>query len=492
MTSEVRSVRPLASGAAARRWPLCLVVLALVGSGCLAGPGDESAGDGVAEERQDLVARPIIPPWWGKVRVLWHLSCRRPSFDANGDGFGDVAIGGQLYSKMRLYHGSRSGLPASAAVAIDAPGPASDIWGPVSSAGDVNGDGYDDLIVGANAAGTSGRAYVYHGSSSGIRSSVKRTLSPPAGGLAFGHTVAGGYDLNDDRYDDVVVSALGSASAAGRVHVYLGSASGVGASPAHTLSGSGEVNANFGYDVAVGYFDGDALPDLAVSEHQGYGALGVGRVYVFMGKAGGLDTTAATTLTCPDGSKRGFGVSIDAINDFDGDGYGDLAVGAYGVGSNDGRVYIYRGGSAGLSTSPAVTLSPTAGTGGYFGYQVAAGDFDGDLHGDLVVGETDASGLAGRAHVYYGGPLPYVVDASSHAVLAGTHTGTGYFGNALAVSDLDGDGFQDALVGAPAVSSSRGAVYVFYGSESGLDTSPALTISGPDGVDASFGYFLSY
>src|SRR5204863_318808 len=139
-----------------------------------------------------------------------------------------------------------------------------------------------------------------------------------------------------------------------------------------------------------------------------------GRAYVYLGGAGGLATTPATTLTAPDGAGGRYGFSVASAGDVNGDGFADLVVGAPGVSTNTGRAYVYLGGAGGLATTPATTLTAPDGAGGDFGISVAsAGDVNGDGYADLVVGAHRVSTDTGRAYVYLGGASGLATTPSS-------------------------------------------------------------------------------
>ena len=158
--------------------------------------------------------------------------------DVNGDGFADVVIGavgayggsGQMY----LHLGGATGLASSPATTITGnDGFTSNFGDSVASAGDVNGDGYADVVVGAYSAAAGGRAYLFLGGATGLSSSPAAALTGPDGGDGqFGWTVAGAGDMNADGFADVVIGARGVGNFAGRAYVYLGSAAGLGSSPA--------------------------------------------------------------------------------------------------------------------------------------------------------------------------------------------------------------------------------------------------------------------
>ena len=406
------------------------------------------------------------------------------TFDVNGDGYADVVIGadntpqGGGVGNAYVYLGSSLGTANAPKTTVTGPGGQTDYAGTLASAGDVNGDGYPDLVVGE---ATGNNAYVYLGGASGLSTTPATTLTGPAGSLYFGASVASAGDVNGDGYADVVVGDFGATSYEGIAYVYLGSASGLSTAPATTIPRPG-ASGHFGASVAsAGDVNGDGYADVLV------GASGdPGNAYVYFGSMTGLDTTIFAILPNPAGSSATgteFGASVATAGDVNGDGYADFVVGAW---SGTGLAYLYvgSGSTAGISTSPLVTLTGPDGPGVFFGGSVAsAGDMNGDGYADIVVGATGVSSNTGRAYVYFGSPsgLP----ATPGITLTGPDGMGGQFGSSVAsAGDVNGDGYADLVVGAIAVSMSTGTAWVYLGGVSGPDAGTER--ASPGGLHGNF------
>jgi len=286
--------------------------------------------------------------------------------DVNGDGYHDIVVGAQgddeSAGAVYLFLGGAIGVdPASETKLTASDGAASDSFGSsVAAAGDVNGDGYDDLIVGSPGRGDGGAAYLYLGSAAGLGSETLLTASDGVLDDAFGIAVSGAGDVNGDGYDDVFIGASGvddSGASAGATYLYLGSAAGLDlASEIELLASDGYGGDRFGYAVAgAGDRDGDGHADLLVGAYgDDDGGSGSGAAYTYPGNAKGPVAGGEVKLLASDADASDeFGLTLALAGDLNGDGAADLVVGAEGddeEGSNSGAVYLFYGECTAVST----------------------------------------------------------------------------------------------------------------------------------------------
>jgi len=389
----------------------------------------------------------------------------------------------------------------------------------VAAAGDVNGDGYDDVIVGAplfSGAGLeSGKVYVFFGSPHG--------LSPEPGWSAagsgqtfaqFGASVATAGDVNSDGFADIVVGEpyFGDpGGVVGKIYVFHGSPSGPSATPDWTSTGDDQDGAQFCFSVSTaGDVNGDGFSDVIVGAplFMDSARRHVGKAYVFHGSAAGLPPA-------PNWQQTGevvtgiplFGQSVSTAGDVNGDGFSEIIVGAPFSNSIDhfqaGKIYVFRGGPLGLTLMPVWYTNGDDQEDALFGHAVAAaGDVNGDGFGDVVIGAHLFSDFpvdtpfneVGKAYVYLGSASGLSTNPGWTSV--GDDQGNARFGSSVAsAGDVNGDGFDEILVGAPLYSTSAptdvpnqaGKAYLFLGSRSGPSAAADWTSVGDDQTQAFFG-----
>ena len=305
-----------------------------------------------------------MPEWMAEGDQLqaWFGRSVGTAGDFNGDSYDDVIVGAYFYANDQddegrafVYYGSAPGLSAAPDWTAESDQPGAGFGTSVGSAGDVNGDGYDDVIIGADDYGNDqareGRAFVYHGSASGLSAMPDWTAESDQYEADFGYSVGTAGDVNGDGYDDVVIGAMsydnnGQGLDGGRAFVYHGSVSGLAATPAWTAEGDQDY-AHFGYSVgAAGDVNGDGYADVVVgSSEYDNGEADEGRTFVYYGSASGLSATPDRTAES-DQPGAEFGISVGTAGDVNGDGYDDVIVGAddYDHGQTDeGGVVVFHG-----------------------------------------------------------------------------------------------------------------------------------------------------
>jgi hypothetical protein len=430
--------------------------------------------------------------------------------DVNGDGFSDVIVGAQSFDngqtdegRAYVYHGFAAGLSATANWTAESNQATAFFGNSVSTAGDMNGDGYSDVIVGApyfdNGLTDAGKVYVYFGSASGLSASPDWTTDGSISSMKLGFCVSTAGDVNGDGYCDVILGApflSNGESSEGRVYVFAGSSS--GSIFQIWWKESNQANANFGYSVSTaGDVNGDGFSDVIVGAPNSiYNPTDVGKAFVFCGSASGLSTSANWTFQ-NDQLDANYGTSVSTAGDVNGDGYSDVIVGApyYKLGQYyHGKVYAYYGSASGLSASENWALISDIGS-AQFGRSVSdAGDVNGDGFSDVIVGAPYYYGgqyYEGWAFAYYGSASGLNTSANWFAK---SYQETSFFGESVSTAgDVNGDGYGDVIIGAPWFNNGQvkeGRAFVYFGSASGL-SSYANWSTESDQDNAYFGYSVS-
>lgn len=367
-------------------------------------------------------------------------------------------------------------------IAGESPG---DQFGTAICTMDFDGDGYSDLIISSPAADesgvSSGKVYVYLGgpfadlvadhSLIGVESSF------------FGNSLSSAGDFNNDGYDDLLVGAPfydQPEQNAGAAFLYY---CGPTVDTTADIIFTGEAqNDYFGTAVShAGDFNADLSDDIIIGAYRAdYGGFeNAGEAYIFYGGSSPDEVPDGVLVGETEGER--FGFSASGL-DYNGDNFSDVAVGAYSYDDtllNQGRVYIYYGGP---SADTVADLTITGSLAGHkFGHALTSGKVNNDSYADLIMGTDGYSvggGATGKVYVYFGG---VGADAAADFEYSLERTQSDFLGFSVASgADIDSDGVDDILAGMPgnddAVTEGGGSVIISGGNPPKADT----TILGGD------------
>lgn len=430
-----------------------------------------------------------------------YLDVGRAHSDLDGDGYSDLVVTqlnqtaweGSVY----FYRGSAAGLTYTSAWTMPSPiQSARQYFGAVAVTGDLNADGYADIVVNApswNGSSVTSKAaegvvYVWYGGPNGPRGwSANATIDANPGTWAwpwtFGYALAAAGDVDDDGYGDLVVNAVVPSGASPPALVYAGSSTGVPTTATYSLpalpNGIGEPLGVAA--VSDGDLDGDGIADIVLS-NGGADQSGHGGAYVWRG-------TSQGTFGAPYVLDENFGPPGEAYPqavftsvDLNGDTIADLLY------AFQDFYEFYGQWPAGVSNPYAVHV-PNPGTTFWFGGWFTAAYFAGPNAPQIAVGAATSQQVNGSGFVYLyhpGNTAPFAILASP----AAANTGQGFGAAVQRPGDVDADGYDDLVVGDPYTNSGAGAAYLYRGSASGLPSTPSQALANPGSGTLGFGEAL--
>jgi hypothetical protein len=399
------------------------------------------------------------------------------SGDFNSDGRVDLIVSAYAYSTSTgrayiFYNDGSFPTTATTADVIITGETTSNYFGSALTAGDMNGDGRTDLIVGANGYSTNtGKVYLYE-TRGNFAWQIQRQSQPGSGPLRVGTNTTGqelkitgeagsGFgasmttgDLNNDGKADLIVGATTYATNTGRVYVFYSDGTlATGATNADVVITGEGANGYFGGSI-TGDFNADGRTDLVVSASS-YGS-GSGRLYVFYNDGAFPASATSADVIIAGETNSLFGVSL-VPGDFNADGTTDLAVGGdYYSANYTGRVYVfYNDGSFPTAAGSADVIITGESTLTQFGSGLTTGDLNADGKTDLVVG----AWYLGKVYIFYGGSIVTENASGADVIIVGTR----YFGWSLVAGDFNADGRTDLAVSdTEAAGSAAGKVRLFY------------------------------
>lgn len=426
----------------------------------------------------------------------WAGYCVAGAGDVNGDGYDDILIGaykdedgGAEAGQTYLFLGNSSGWSGNTIISnADA-----SWWGEsaydysgysVAGAGDVNGDGYDDILIGAygddDGGALAGQTYLILGKGSGWEmdadlSDADASFIGEGGGDNAGRRVAGAGDVNNDGYDDILIGSYwnsGGGGTAGQTYLIFGKSAGwemdvALANVDASFLGENGLDYSGGAIAGTGDVNGDGFDDILIgASGNDEGGNSAGQTYLIFGSSSGwimdFELTNASASFIGEAADDTAGYSVSGAGDVDGDGYDDILIGAKGNddgGVGSGQAYLIFGKTSGwvmdfnLTNASASFIGED--TNDLAGDSVSgAGDVNGDGYADILIGaygDDDGGSSAGHSYLVFGKPSGWTANfelSNASASFIGEDASDFSGRSVSGAGDVNGDGYDDILIGA--------------------------------------------
>jgi len=374
--------------------------------------------------------------------------------DVDGDGYGDILIGATDSKKKRglvhLFYGGPD-MDATADVTFEGQNEG-DRLGLGIVCGDIDNDGYEDIVIAAgDYSEKRGRVYLYWGSDRNSMDANPDKIFVGKGtkGSRFGINSPVVFDIDNDGYDDVILGSFWNQDdGLGRVYLYYGNTKEL-MDTSHDLIFTAE-NASdqytFGLHIACGDVDGNGYGDIIIGSHSYLSSRQKVRGHLYYGdRKSDMDAKADAVFEVKAEAGYLYGRDIVCV-DQNKDGFDDVVLGASGYNRKQGRAYLFHGNSKrSLDTDPDLILDGEV-RGSSYGSHAVCGDLDGDNVNDIILGARDFGQGFGRVYVYWGSELTDS-DPEPGRIFTGENS-KDVFSSALTCGDINNDGFDDLVIGA--------------------------------------------